>query len=74
MKNDERRAQYFRKYGIVTLLVLEIVIFVVVGMGIGDYLDRKWIWKGNMGVALGGLLGFGLGIYKFYSDAKRFLK
>ncbi|MBI3018865.1 MAG: hypothetical protein HYY61_03135 [Deltaproteobacteria bacterium] len=74
MKKDERRAQYFKKYAIVTLLVLEIVIFVIVGMGVGDYLDRQWIGQGNMGVALGGLLGFGLGIYKFYSDTKRFLK
>ena len=74
MKNDERRAQYFRKYGVITLLVLEIVIFVVVGMGVGDYLDRKMIGHGNVGVALGGFLGFGLGIYKFYSDTKRFLR
>ena len=74
MKDDERRAQYFRKYGIVTLLVIEIVVFVIVGMGVGDYLDRKWMDQSNIGVAVGGLLGFGLGIYKFYSDTKRFLK
>jgi len=74
MKNDERRAQYFKKYGIVTLLVLEIVVFVVVGMGIGNYLDRKWLSQEGMGVVLGGLLGFGVGIYKFYNDTKRFLK
>ncbi len=74
MKDDDRRAQYFRKYATVTFLVLEIVIFVIVGMGVGDYLDRKVVGHGNVGVALGALLGFGMGIYKFYVDTKRFLK
>lgn len=74
MKDDERRAQYFRKYGIVTLLVLEIVIFVIVGLGVGDYLDRKVIGQGSACLTLGGLLGFGFGIYKFYRDTQRFLK
>ncbi len=74
MKNDERRIQYFRKYGLITLLVLELVVFVILGMGIGDFLDRKWTGQRGLGVTLGGLLGFGFGIYKFYSDTKRFLK
>ena len=73
MAKKDFREIYFRKYGIVTVLVFEIIAFVVVGLLIGQYLDKK-IGTHGLLLALGAILGFVAGIYKFYFDSKRFLK
>ena len=45
----------------------------MVGFWIGKYVDQK-LNAHNLLLALGVILGFAAGIYKFYIDAKRFLK
>lgn len=70
-KNDIR-GKYFRKYGIISLLVFEIVAFVVIGFFLGKFLDQKLETHHFLQVT-GIIGGFVIGIYKFYKDTKRFL-
>lgn len=73
VKSPDNRSELFKKYGIVTILIFEIVAFVVVGLLIGQFLDKKLGTK-NFLLACGGIFGFIAGMYKFYVDTKRFLK
>lgn len=64
---------YFKKYGIIIALVMEMVVLVVIGFWLGRYLDQKletdpWL------LTLGVIFGFVSGIYRFYKSAHRFLK
>jgi F0F1-type ATP synthase assembly protein I len=68
-KNDNTREKYFRKYGIISILVLEIVVFVVVGFVVGRFLDQKLQTQPFL-LFFGVISGFVIGIYKFYVDTK----
>ena len=63
----------FKKYGIVTALVFELVAFVMVGFFTGRYADEKMQTQPWM-LTAGVLLGFVTGIWRFYTQTKRFLK
>jgi F0F1-type ATP synthase assembly protein I len=70
---NNQKEKMFKKYGIATLLIFEIIAFVVLGFFAGDFLDEK-LSLGGFGMLGGVLSGFVAGFYKFYIDAKRFLK
>lgn len=71
--NNDNRKEYFRKYGIVTALVIEIVALVFLGFFIGKFLDKK-IGSDSYLMMTGVILGFVVGIYRFYNSTRRFLK
>ncbi len=73
MKKEDFRVRYYRKYATVTLLVFEMVAFVVVGYFVGRYFDEK-MGAHNLLLALGIILGFVLGMVKFFIDARKLLK
>lgn len=71
--NNDNRKEYFRKYGIVTALVFEIVALVFLGFLIGGFLDKK-IGSDPYLMMTGVILGFIGGIYRFYRSTRKFLK
>ncbi|OGQ15966.1 MAG: hypothetical protein A3B70_04890 [Deltaproteobacteria bacterium RIFCSPHIGHO2_02_FULL_40_11] len=71
-KNNSQSEKMLKKYGIATLLIFELVVFVVLGYFGGDFLDKK-VSLGGLGKLFGAIFGFIVGFYKFYTDAKKFL-
>ena len=68
-KKDDIRGKYFRKYGIVSLLVFEIVAFVVLGFVVGKFVDQR-LGTHPFLLFFGVISGFVIGFYKFYVDTK----
>lgn len=71
--NEQNRKEYFRKYGIITASVVEIVALTLFGFFAGKFLDEKMNLSPYLMIA-GVIFGFIGGIYRFYRSSQRILK
>lgn len=71
--NELSRKEYFRKYGIITAAVVEIVALILFGFFSGKFLDEKLGLTPYLMIA-GVILGFIGGIYRFYRSSQKILK